>query len=179
METIHMLICQHCKNTFPNSILINGKRLNLNRRKYCLDCSPYNGHNTRPIGLVKIVNCKLCNKELKPRCYSYCNNCNIKIRRGRRKLAAIHLLGGKCQRCGWKENPFVLEFHHKDDNKEFSISNNINRAWDVIKKEVLKCELLCANCHRAHHCTTHNIQFYDIMKKYNGELELDTQFMLR
>ena len=43
----------------------------------------------------------------------------------------------------------AMEFHHVN-GKDFSIGNIANRKWEVIKKELDKCELLCSNCHRLH-----------------------------
>jgi hypothetical protein len=44
-----------------------------------------------------------------------------------------------------------LEFHHLDPNeKDFSIGG---KSWSLerLKKEVDKCILICANCHRELH----------------------------
>ncbi|MDP2655615.1 MAG: hypothetical protein Q8P17_03730 [bacterium] len=57
-----------------------------------------------------------------------------------------------CGRCGITD-PRVLDFHHKKgEDKLFSIGG-FRRAvgFDRIKKEVEKCEVLCANCHRIAH----------------------------
>ena len=43
-------VCKNCGKKFPNYISINGKRHNLHNRKYCLECSPFNQHNTKKIG---------------------------------------------------------------------------------------------------------------------------------
>lgn len=46
----------------------------------------------------------------------------------------------------------ALEFDHLDPTaKEFTISGNHCRSWDVIKRELDKCVLRCANCHRERH----------------------------
>lgn len=59
----------------------------------------------------------------------------------------------KCERCG--ENRFwVLEFHHQNPSeKEHNISDLTNKGYSIktILKEVNKCIVLCANCHRDHH----------------------------
>lgn len=34
--------CLKCGNSFPITVYIEGKRKSLNKRCYCLDCSPYN-----------------------------------------------------------------------------------------------------------------------------------------
>lgn len=57
-----------------------------------------------------------------------------------------------CGRCGITD-PRVLDFHHKKcEDKLFTIGG-FRRAvgFDRIKKEVEKCEVLCANCHRITH----------------------------
>ena len=47
----------------------------------------------------------------------------------------------------------ALEFHHLNPNeKDFIISDrNLILDWNIIKKELDKCELVCANCHREIH----------------------------
>jgi hypothetical protein len=53
-----------------------------------------------------------------------------------------------CSIC--KEKEFAcLDFDHID-NKDYNISSMINRRYslDKIKKELKKCQILCANCHR-------------------------------
>lgn len=60
----------------------------------------------------------------------------------------------KCSRCGF-DNPAALDFHHKDPKvKDFTIGGAINQTLSIprIKREIDKCEILCANCHRIEHC---------------------------
>lgn len=54
-----------------------------------------------------------------------------------------------CSRCGFNEHPAALDFHHRSD-KEFNISAMANRGASLkrIVKELEKCDILCANCHR-------------------------------
>ena len=74
-------------------------------------------------------------------------------RRKRLKEMAIELKGGKCQICGYNRYNGALDFHHLDENnKEFDLSTRgLTRSWERIKKEVEKCILVCANCHREIH----------------------------
>ena len=52
-----------------------------------------------------------------------------------------------CIDCG-ESNPVVLEFYHLSD-KTSKISTLIRkRQLEIIKKEIKKCQVLCANCHR-------------------------------
>jgi len=59
----------------------------------------------------------------------------------------------KCNRCS-ENHPACLDFHHSTPNeKEFTISKLVGTTYSVkkIKKEIEKCEILCANCHRKYH----------------------------
>lgn len=72
--------------------------------------------------------------------------------RKRRKEELVQLMGGKCQMCGFEGNSACFDFHHKiPEEKEFNISRNITLKLEKVKKELEKCELICANCHRTIH----------------------------
>jgi DNA-directed RNA polymerase subunit RPC12/RpoP len=117
--------------------------------------------------------CILCDKnfkQLQGRNRKRCNNCNTKIRRLRTKIAAIEYLGGKCLRCGYNKHPAAMEFHHRE-NKDFMISNVANRKWEIVKKELDKCDLLCSNCHRIEHSDRFdNLALLENAKAYKGRL---------
>jgi hypothetical protein len=56
-----------------------------------------------------------------------------------------------CERCGYDTHHKALDFHHKEpENKVMAVSKMICRNWkrERVAKEVAKCEVLCANCHR-------------------------------
>ncbi len=56
-----------------------------------------------------------------------------------------------CTDCGNKHPHFVMDFDHRNPSeKEDNVSNLIRRGWskDRILKEIAKCDLVCANCHR-------------------------------
>lgn len=58
-----------------------------------------------------------------------------------------------CKLCG-ESDPVCLDFHHVNPSKKVNvISKLINDGYslDNIKKEVEKCIILCANCHRKIH----------------------------
>lgn len=116
--------------------------------------------------------CKLCNKNFKDyqrRGRTRCGSCNTKIRRYRTKAAAIKYLGGKCSNCGWQGNQAALQFHHTNTKeKDFILGNVANKNWDVIKLELKKCVLLCANCHAIEHSTKDNNRFLQEAQDYRG-----------
>lgn len=57
-----------------------------------------------------------------------------------------------CVDCGKIYPPWVMDFDHKEEYKKLSSISNIvrHRTWkfDKIEKEIRKCDLVCANCHR-------------------------------
>jgi len=59
-----------------------------------------------------------------------------------------------CSSCGYKDNPDILHFHHKDPTTKI---NNISRmlgknhSMEKIKQEIDKCDLLCITCHHKEH----------------------------
>lgn len=83
------------------------------------------------------------------------NDYPAQYRRGlARKVRAIEEKGGKCEKCGYSANYAALEFHHTNESeKEFPLDMRhfSNRTWERLCKEMRKCSLLCANCHREHH----------------------------
>lgn len=57
-----------------------------------------------------------------------------------------------CAECGYNAHPAALDFDHIDPNdKEFLIPRVLSRGnLRRIFKEIRKCRILCANCHRIH-----------------------------
>jgi len=74
-----------------------------------------------------------------------------KKRRKELKNELIAERGGRCVDCGYSESATALEFHHREPaSKDFAISGSSasrQRVWS----EAAKCDLVCANCHRARH----------------------------
>ena len=83
---------------------------------------------------------------------------NVKAHRRRVKELLVEYKGGECQICHYNKCIAALDFHHLDPTqKDFAISNsNIYRNIDVLKAEVNKCILVCANCHRELHYKEEN-----------------------
>lgn len=124
------------------------------------------------VALMEEKICRLCLERPTKGNRIHCNHCSVKLRRFRIKLAAIHLLGGKCEICGWSGHFSGFDFHHKNPSeKDFAISKCGTISWEKIKKEVLKCQLLCCLCHRKIHnsCTP---RFMEAVLNYKGGLDL-------
>lgn len=159
--------CKKCQINFPISIVIDNKKRNLCKRKYCLECSPWGLHNTRKLHFIDLEAertedgirsiCKSCNREYTYRrglghTKSECNSCKTNKQRYDKKIRAIEYKGGKCQRCGYSKCRAALHFHHRDPSKkEFSVGGNHCYSWNRIKGELDKCDLICSNCHAEIH----------------------------
>ena len=64
----------------------------------------------------------------------------------------------KCIDCGEKD-PVVLEFDHiNPENKFRDVSRMMSGhcSWESLLKEIEKCEIRCANCHRRKTYTQQN-----------------------
>ncbi len=171
-----MKTCDKCNKQFNTKIIIDGKKRNLQNRKYCLECSPWGEHNTRKLDNNDLIltydknaqkQCTQCNEiklivefykhSKENRLHAYCKKCynnQTVIRQRELKEQCVEYKGGKCQICGYNEYLGALEFHHRDPTqKDFQISTITGRKniTDDIKNELDKCDLLCATHHREVH----------------------------
>lgn len=129
--------------------------------KHCPACqttkeiTEYN-KGSRKAGGVQ-TNCRDCTKRLCRSHYArnkkayYENN----TRRQKEKRALVFEMKSKlsCSRCS-ENHPAVLDFHHLDPStKEGNLSSLFGHGASAerIKKELEKCIVLCANCHRKEH----------------------------
>jgi transposase len=81
-----------------------------------------------------------------------CKRCRIDAvttRRRRVKETLVREAGGACRLCGYSRYAGALQFHHVDPtNKAFALSGRgLARSLAKAREEVVKCVLLCANCH--------------------------------
>lgn len=148
------MICKSCGNYFSGTLTIDGVKHNLRKRKYCLICSPFKGHNTinlaeTNIGIRKQRFCKHCGQPTRRTNIVYCDDCQAKgyhrratksleeakTSRVRRRIL-IETRGHRCESCQlgkWLDKPIVLELHHADGNSDNNSAENL--------------QLLCPNCH--------------------------------
>lgn len=93
------------------------------------------------------------------------------LRRRKIRETAIAYKGGKCEICGYDRCSAALDFHHPDPMvKDFSISSRLT-SFRAIQAEVVKCILLCSNCHREVHDGLHPgyIENLDANRRYMDE----------
>lgn len=121
------------------------------------------------------MNCIQCGKELTGRQKRFCgrvclnkqlngwhNTAAKQKKKGiDKKIELIKMLGEvKCSKCGYSENLACLSFHHRDpSNKEFGIDQRKCAMYGMERliKEAKKCDVLCMNCHTAHHNPQHKM----------------------
>jgi hypothetical protein len=129
---------------FANGSAKQNKRKIKGDTRYCPHCNLYKKFEEFYVrrGNNYSGHCKKCVKEQT-------------VKRGRQlKLDCLDYKGGKCQKCGYNKCQASLEFHHRDPNeKDFPICQKYGcrKISDRIKRELDKCDLLCANCHREEH----------------------------
>jgi len=88
-----------------------------------------------------------------------------------RKMKIVEYMGGGCEICGYNKYYGALEMHHEDPSKkEYGMREMRSMAWEKIVKEMEKCILLCANCHREAHA-----QNLDVMMSPHNEMSDLTQ----
>jgi len=159
-----MKICKKCGKDFSFTITINGKRINLQNRRYCTECSPIGSHNTKKLERTEIEDelncvCSICNREYvwkrsKGHTQLICNSCIVNKSRTKLKKDLVEYKGCKCEKCGIvdKKHLSIYDFHHLNPKeKDIAISGSYCLSFERLKKEVDKCLLLCSNCHRIIH----------------------------
>ena len=101
--------------------------------------------------------CKSCVRQQRRMTYqsrrSYYIACNVRLKAERRRRyierVCEYLSVHPCVDCG-ETDPVVLDFDHVGDNKTATISHLLGTvaSWEKLAREIDKCEVRCANCHR-------------------------------
>lgn len=86
-------------------------------------------------------------QENKAKHISYVRNRDKKVKNWLKEYKATL----KCEKCE-ENHPACLEFHHiNPQEKKFSIGRMDCLSWRLLRAEIAKCHVLCANCHRKEH----------------------------
>lgn len=126
--------------------------------KTCIRCEQekelihFGSNKRKPDGKQSV--CKSCRSSYAKKWYNSNKTEHIKrvattktkvVQENRQRLHD-YLKTVKCIDCG-NSNPIVLDFDHRGD-KKYNVSNMLSYSWETIEKEIAKCDVRCANCHR-------------------------------
>ena len=68
-----------------------------------------------------------------------------------------------CADCGITYPYYVMDFDHRENEiKEFGLNAVTQKAINALKREIAKCDVVCANCHRER---TYQRRLQKIMEK--------------
>ncbi|QQG34078.1 HNH nuclease domain-containing protein [Aeromonas phage ZPAH1] len=85
-------------------------------------------------------------------CCKICHSAANSIKFNGFKDKCLEYKGYSCSKCGYSKCKAALEFHHVDPrHKDFQISRRFTMKWENVMKELDKCIVVCANCHREIH----------------------------
>ena len=128
--------------------------------KKCCHCkeikkiSEFSINNSRKDGHSST--CRGCHRQLRKKHYLKHKESTLKRNNERRQKNKQHIINykknSKCIICG-ETRWWVLDFHHRDYSEKTDEVGNmwINYGIDNIVKEIDKCDIICANCHRDIH----------------------------
>jgi hypothetical protein len=119
--------------------------------RLCPRCNKPGPFSKKTAGL-KHTYCKECQRQYQREHYA-ANRSSYIDKAQRRKVAlrgALNDLKRKpCADCGGIFNPWQMDFDHVRGTKVENISKIIgNGSSRLLREELAKCEVVCANCHR-------------------------------
>ena len=72
-----------------------------------------------------------------------------KLRENKKKEYIRKEKSKPCTDCKIKYPWYVMDFDHKDFlEKKINMYQAHSYGWDTLKKEKVKCDVVCSNCHR-------------------------------
>lgn len=141
-----MPVCRKCGLSFSNWLFIKGKKRNLQRRKFCVHCSPFGEHNTNssilpPDEKEELFLRRKEKRHNQKRHYDRTYTSRLRDR-------ALETLGNSCVICG-NADKRILQFDHINGggNKNKSGWGRRKLYLDIIYKRRNDVQILCANCH--------------------------------
>ena len=139
------MICKKCTEDKPTQEFRPNKRTKTGFQAYCISCDKqfqkdwYQKNKKEHIERARLS--------------------NIKIKETNNKFIIDYLKANPCVKCGEKDI-VVLDFDHISD-KRANVSRLRTCSLNTIKKEISKCQVLCANCHRrktAKECNSYKLE---------------------
>lgn len=125
--------CSRCKVVKPASAFHRDRTRSDGIQNYCRDC------NNTAAKAFHADNPEHCRERISKRAKRLRIANHVRLFR--------YLLEHPCLDCG-ESDPVVLEFDHVTSDKVANVSALLVSRWEVIADEILKCEVVCANCHR-------------------------------
>lgn len=123
-------ICSQCKKLKSNDEFnYRNKKLNI-RHSYCRECGKFLTRN------------------------HYKNNKSQYLKRNllaykKRKEFVRQSKSKPCADCGIQYPFYVMDFDHREGEiKEFALNQVDRMTMKAIKAEIVKCDVVCSNCHR-------------------------------
>jgi len=101
--------------------------------------------------------CQACTRAVSKKHYAENTSVYIAKAKARNESMAVRLQeisleekSKPCTECGKSFPPVAMDFHHKDGDKEYDVSNMVTRGYseETFRREIAKCIVLCACCHR-------------------------------
>ena len=100
--------------------------------------------------------CKVCHSEYRKK--HYLANKSKYIQKAKeyktttKKTVNDYKKFNQCLNCG-EDRWWVLDFHHRDPSEKEDLISNLAQwgSKKKLEKEIKKCDVLCANCHRDLH----------------------------
>lgn len=171
MEVRSLLSEPICSNPGCNvtgrrpSLELGGSRFNSchpdHFMKYCTKCNKikpeglFYKNKTKPNGVSS--HCKDCQLEQQRNWYSLNRDRHKQVIRANNRRVCLEnkqfivefLRTHPCVDCN-EADPIVLEFDHVRGTKYKDISRMVTQSYslETLKKEIAKCDVRCANCHR-------------------------------
>lgn len=171
---------------FSSAIFVSDLVLGIRDMKKCRECgvdkalTEYNKNRHKPDGLQS--HCRDCSHKLFSRYYrgNRAHHKSVVMRRKKQRLKEYqvrivrYLHEHPCVDCG-NSDPIVLEFDHVRGPKRAAVANLVNSgaSWANIEREIAKCEVRCANCHRKRTAQRGNHYRYAAVAKQPRQLTLN------
>lgn len=150
-----------CEREIETSTVIDGEEIRLrnNKRRKCLECSPFKKKGSEPPLSLENRRCFNCKTTDLAKFYGnkirHCRDCQLidnqrRAKETREKARAY--LGGECYTCDFDLFSFALDIHHLNPETKDEHFNGLRHwSWERVLKEIQGCILLCKICHTAHH----------------------------
>ncbi len=138
--------CKDCRKFFPPYCM---EYDHLQDKNYSISRMVTNGLSInsvlKEIEKTELV-CILCHRN---RTYSRLDSNKYSSFRKKKIELIWSLKNYPCSNCGIKYDPWQMDFNHLDpDQKLHNVAQMISHSEDKILKEIAKCNILCALCHR-------------------------------